>query len=94
MNVVSLYVAESPQAHTHTLNVASMYLFCLQIPGYMFLYYFGLMSIFTYWLSQITSIRSWVLLPVLRTQFFFSAQIQGVQGKTAYWGKGKWRTDT
>lgn len=68
LNVVGLYyVAESPQAHTK--SCFSVFAFKFQA---VFLYYFGLMSISTYWLSQITSIRSWVLLPVLRTQFLFS----------------------
>ena len=61
----------------------------------MFLYYIGLMSISTYWLSpnhlnsELGSSSS-----AANPVFIQPLQIQGVQGKTAYWGKGKWRTDT
>lgn len=71
-----------------------MYLFCLQISGHVpVLFWFDvnfyILVKSNHLNSELGSSSS------AANQFWFQPlQIQGVQGKTAYWGKGKWRTDT
>ena len=79
--------------HKHTLKVASMYLFAFKFQAIcsctilVWCHFLQKMVKSNHLNSELGSSSS-------AAHQFFSAQIQGVQGKTAYWGKGKWRTDT